>query len=409
MPDFKNRAAELHLICSEDAGLLLNVYGEAGIGKSSLLRAAAGRLRQQSPPRFVAHIDLKELRQTNAADLPRRLLSVLAKALAEMAGNAVAADAGAGSEVSAGEIVRQFQACEAAPVLMFDETQLLQMDDAFWRWLESELTGPLLSTGCVRQVFAGRVPAPWRDYAVRRAVTSLRLTPLAVAPEPPIRHGAARALVLDVLQEHHPALPPARAEALCDLILEFSHGHPGLSEELAQSAGLVDAFANDLQQLRGRMAREVVKPFIEQRLFEHVEPDWRRILWWASVLSWFDITTLRWYLEGIIRMGLEALPCPSADEWDSFFIQGISHLRLEATAVMWETELSGYQLYGVTRAIVRQCLKTLDPDGYRQANRQAAAIIRELANEFAPGEALRERFLGEADAYQCAAEEEAIQ
>ena len=41
MPEFKNRTAELHLICSEDAGLLLNVYGEAGIGKSSLLRAAA--------------------------------------------------------------------------------------------------------------------------------------------------------------------------------------------------------------------------------------------------------------------------------------------------------------------------------------------------------------------------------
>ena len=33
-------------------------------------------------------------------------------------------------------------------------------------------------------------------------MTSLRLTPLAVAPEPPIRqYGAARALVLDVLRD----------------------------------------------------------------------------------------------------------------------------------------------------------------------------------------------------------------
>jgi hypothetical protein len=73
---------------------------------------------------------------------------------------------------------------------------------------------------------------------------------------------------------------------------------------------------------------------------------------------------------------------------------------------MWGKD--GYQLYGVTREIVRQCLKVTDPAGFRQANRCAGDVIRALACEFAPDEDGFARYTQEAEAYFQQAREEVL-
>ena len=85
------------------------------------------------------------------------------------------------------------------------------------------------------------------------------------------------------------------------------------------------------------------------------------------------------------------------DNWDSFFIQSIDRLRLQDAAVVWARD--GYRLYGVTREIVRQCLKVTDQEGYRQASGCAGEVIRAVANEFAPDEEGFVRYTQEAEAY----------
>lgn len=393
MPDFVNREGELKLACDQSASPLLTFCGEADIGKTSLLNAIKERILGQSPPGAVAYVDFEKLPPDQADELSQWVLRSLA------------ADIGispplqqADRKWSADLLVQSIGACDPPPVLMFDATEKLQTNTHFWEWLERELVRPLLLGGRTHMIFAGRVPPPWRDYDVRRLNHLHRLEPLSTQ-DGLERQGAARDLIRNVLRQGGPMATEADIRRLIELILEFSHGHPGLSKELASwivEPGAGRWPAPNFDQLRTSLAKDRIEKYIASVLFKDIDADWRLILRWASILNWFDAYVLRQYLESLVAVGV-LLRGAYLDNWDSFFVQGIDRLRLHDAAVVWERD--GYRLYGVTREIVRRCLQVTDPDGFRRASRCAGEVIQAVASEFAPDEEGFARYTGEAEAF----------
>lgn len=385
MPTFQNREEAIETICIKtDQNVLLNVYGEAGIGKSRLLEEASQRLRTKSPPVLVLYVNLESL-AAGSTDPPKQVLQTLIdKAQEHLSG------VWQNTDQVAGQIVAQLgQLAQRMSVyLIFDTTEVFQENMDFWRWMEKTLVGPLVVEGQIRQVFAGRLPVPWHRVEVRRAVKLIRLNPLPVEKD-------ARNLVREVLQEDNPNLQHTEEnqkglEDAVDWVLEFSFGHPLLSEKLAAYVATHWPVSSS-DEFKRELCTTVVKPFIEEEFFKEIDPPWNEILWWASVLDWFDVTLLQQYLERVDQDLIR-------DKSDYFFIQGITRLRIHNT-VVWREE-RGDRLHGIIDDIVRHCFEIMEPERYRQACLAAAETMETLASEFPEDDPEAQQYHQEAEMYR---------
>ena len=380
MIEFQDRKEVLAELCAPvSEGALINVFGETGIGKSRVLQETERRLRADSPSALVLRIDLAKFK--DASDRPTAVL----RALIDQAEGRVSGIWQDTEQVAAVIVAQLGVAAAHTPVyLMFDTTEALQADGEFWAWLHKHLAEPLVVDGRVKQIYAGRIPIRWQRFELRRAVKLLPLEPLAPKE-------ASRTLVkLALLQAGAEFESEEVRQEAIDLILEFSFGHPLLSEKLAAYVAQHRPEKESLSSFQQELCRQVIRPFIEQSLFEDIEPLWKKILWWASVLDWFDPTILQQYLTRVMPE-LEEKP-------DYFFIREVARLRTHNT-VVWR-ERRGDRLHGLIRDIVRQCLKTAEPERYRRACLAAAETFQKIAAEFPEGEEYAQQFKDEAENYR---------
>lgn len=380
MIEFQDREEVLDELCAPvSQSLLLNLFGETGIGKSRVLQEAERRLQMDKTPALVLRFDLEKLK--DATDRPTAVL----RALIDQATGHVSGIWQNNEQVAAVIVAQLGALTQHTPVcLMFDTTEALQEDSTFWDWLHQNLTEPLVIDERVKQIYAGRIPVAWRRFELRRTVKLLPLGPLT-----PI--DASRALVEQALLQHNPALQERNDfQAAIDVALEFSFGHPLLSERLA--AYVTQHWPPDqpLAQFKKTLCEQKVKEFINESLFKGVEEQWIDILWWASVLDWFDPTILQEYLKRVMpELG---------EKPDYYFIQEVAKLRTY-NRVIWQ-ESRGDRLHGLIQDIVRQCFKTVNIDGYLSACLAAAETFESIAEEFSAEDSYAKQFIDEAAIYR---------
>ncbi len=359
---FQDREEALEKVQSVAPGTLLDIYGVTGIGKTRLLYEVRKRVTDEDRRATVLYVDLGELADLEAGGRPE----VLVRSLFEQEPSLVREDWPDLGQV-ADELVKGMDAkARDAPVyLMLDTTERLQVDAEFWRWAEEHLLGPLLVREQVRVVAAGRIPAPWRRYEVRRTVELLSLDPLP-------QDDAAQALIREALKLRGVALDKTDEDRVVDVILSLSFGHPLLSEQLAEYAAQRPRdLLSDKDRLRGELSEEVDR-FIKSYLLEGIDDErWREVLQWACVLDWFDPTLLRYYFK---EMGHKL-----GDESDLFFLRAISHMRVQH-ALTWYGD-KGHIVHGVLRDIMRTNLEIRDPGGFRNACQAAARVFEMMAEE----------------------------
>lgn len=377
---FQNRDEPLQIICdlASNDNILLDVYGEAGIGKSRLLQEAKLRLQKRNPRALVFILNIALIQ--SVPDRPAALLQTLL----EQAGGKLRLNGRSNEEGAESIVIQLNELADQIPVyLMFDTTETLQNDVEFWDWVHLYIAEPLVIERKVRQVYAGRVPVPWRRFELRRTVRLLTLGPITPVD-------ASRALTEQVLRKNNPTLETKDLHLAVDTVLEFSFGHPLLSETLA--AYIADRWPSTLPllQFKKELCIQAVAPFISQHLFHDIPAPWDRGLWWASVLDWFDPTILQQYLKKVMP--------ELKDKPDYFFIREVAFLRMQNT-VIWQ-ERRGDRLHGLIQDIVRQCFKTMDVKEYRRACLAAVETFEAIAKEFNAEDSYRKQFEDEAAIYR---------
>jgi hypothetical protein len=251
---------------------------------------------------------------------------------------------------------------------MFDTTERMQEETTFWSWLEEYLVGPLVVRGenRIKQIFAGRIPAPFQRHEVRRSLKLVRLEPLSTEDDAP-------KLIQDILKTS-PHVTAAELDQAVDFILGFSFGHPGLSIALAEHLA-PQLPLQVTESLAITVCERVIDPYVQDTLLGGIDPEWAKILRVASVLEWFDPYILQQFIAQI-------LPEVAANKPEAYFIHGIASMR-KRKAVIWSEQL-GDRLHGTLREIIRRLLEVqglATQDGknvYQNANRIAANIIRDL-------------------------------
>jgi hypothetical protein len=370
---FQDRVLELTAMTAgpSEGVRVLNFHGEAGIGKSRLLKEGAARL-SANPQALVLRTDLTAL----SSQREGRSLTLLRQLTEGSAQLAIAAD---DSDTIAAQLVDRLNmvASDRRVTVLVDTTEAIQDDTGFWQWFERSLLSPLISEGNVLVVLAGRLPAPIRLVEVRRYLKVWPLEPLPIKDD-------ARQLVREVLTATPGsfALDDPRetkrgtklADEFADLVLSFSHGHPRLSEEIAQFLA-VPGNQEPADSLRRRVAEEVVRPFIDRELFPF-RPDmarWRPLMEWASVLDWFDATVFYHF-----DLALSGSQQPEI-EWQYDFVKAMAQLRAPYAVVKWEG--AGYTLVGTIKSIVASYMQAARHVEYIRSLRAAVEVFDQIVED----------------------------
>ncbi len=364
--EFIDRIEEVQDVCKpvDEDNRLLIIYGESGVGKTRLLEKAVTDLHQQSPVTIAFIVDFQSF--ASDANHVEGLIESIAKNSGGILGEGVWHD----PKQAAGQMITRINevALERPVYLIFDTTELLQEEMEFWEWIQKYIVEPLVVEGNVKQIFAGRVPAPLRRGEVGNARKLLHLGPITPAEK-------VGDLMWNALKQANPSLDvsPEQRKRVTKLILRFSFGHPKLTEQISEYIAQHWP-AQVTQATEQEICEQVIQPFIDNVLFEGIDAIWKDILWWASILDSFSADILRQYLE-------RAAPELIQNKDDYFFLEGIGDLKTRKT-VIWRAGI-GESLHGLIREITQRCLKTLYPKNYQKACQAAGDTFKAIAEEFA--------------------------
>ncbi len=385
---FIDRKTELDWLASAGAGLL-TIHGETGVGKTRLLEECQRRWQEPGGACRVILVDLREACGGKSQKAEALLRAIIGQAPELFSGVWTSPEQAAGLVVS--QLAARAQQCpeeQACVILIFDTAEELQNERDVWDWLEQNLVRPLVLARNIKVIFSGRTPIKWLDFEVRRhAGPPFRLEPLKWE-EP---GGPARELALALIEQGGEVFTGAAKQELVRVILDLSFGHPRLIEELVDFIHRrPDRLA--MPDLYWQLSQEVVQKFIEEQIFKAIPGDWRYLLWWMSVLDYFDSILLKIYLNLAVPDAVRGQP-------EAYFLKGIRMLH-ERSLVIWK-EGQGEQFQGVVGKIIRKCFSITRKEHYVAANKAAAEAYRALVKDYlVDEEELKRNYHAQADAYE---------
>jgi hypothetical protein len=371
---FRNREIPLDWILQRKDIPLVNVYGEAGIGKTRLLEQAESMIFEMSPKPLTLKLDFKDLKDVDGTENRKdKFLRSLVSQWEGGFGQVLAYKNDAAIAQITASLLNSPLLGSPSVYLIFDTTETLQEYSEFWAWLEECFIGQLIVYGenKIKFIFGGRMPAPFQRHEVRRVLKLVRLDPLSVEIE-------AKQLIGEILEKENSNIIQEEKKKTENFILGFSFGHPGLSVELAEYLGRKTPLQIS-EELEKEVCEKVVSKYIKDILLSGIERDWVKILELASILDYFDPYILKNYTE-------KMLPDIAKDKNEAFYNQGIASMRRKKN-VIW-SEQQGDRLHGVIREIIRRDIQVESkylPDKknlYQKANEAAAGIVgglRQLA------------------------------
>lgn len=361
--EFVNRAEELDLIRKDIVQIgkgqsldqpIVHFYGVPRIGKTWLLNHLAEQYKSPSsslPSIVVLLLDCQTI--AGAADVQSALLQVCKAERKEMS---------AVQDIPT--LVEVFKTLATQAVLLFllDTAEGLQDED--FGWLETEILEPLVLTGRVLIVVAGRAKAPrWQRLEMKRRVRYWPIRPFDYS--------------MTVKQLRKVGLATSAAK-----IYSYTHGHPHASRQLAE-------IPDPRKKAKVLQALEPV----EAELLRHVPPDRRDLVRGIAVLRHFNIGTLRAFLSRLMGAAY-------GKKSDAFYMDLLKEGLGNPDWLSWDQQSRSYIFAPTVRHILLARLRLAAPQLYQESHRAALNLYERWWIDLYPQNSVR--FLVEAIYHQVA-------
>jgi len=333
--EFVNRTEELDLIHKDIVQIgkgqaidqpIVHFHGVPRIGKTWLLRHLAEQYKSPSspflPPIVVLLVDCQTI--AGAADVRSALLQAC-KAEIEEASEA--------QDIPTLVEVFKTLATQAVFLFLLDTAEALQEKD--FGWLEAEILGPLVLTGRVLIVVAGRAKPPrWQRFETRRRVRYWAIRPFDYG--------------MTVKQLRKIGLATSAAK-----IYSYTHGHPYASRRLAE-------IPDPRKKAKVLQALEPV----EAELLRHVPPNRHDLVRRIAVLRHFNIGTLRAFLSRLMGAAY-------GEKSDTFYMNLPEEELGNPDWLFWDQQSRSYIFALAVRHILLARLRLADPRLYQESHRAA--------------------------------------
>ena len=373
---FVDRLRELEIVqgkvkqIQDEEGILdplVNFWGVSKLGKTWLLRFLYDRYHYSAnssfsnKPTFALFASLTEI---TAPFLTSLVINLAADTLAQLS-TTISTElrqhlSSAQQTGDVDELVHVLQkvSTKFVPIILLDDAEAVSQE----RWLELEqhLLEPLLLSGRVLFVVAGRRPRPqWHRFEVRRRVMETKETHLGIFP---------KSSVEKLLRNRHYNIP-------LDLFFPYTAGSPHLVDVLGQLLIHQRRHKKLADQIWLQQQNELLRPVLvayQQYLLKEVPADLHNFLQAVAPLRSYRLEALRFMIE----------EPNGAVASDGHYMRKLRELDQKTTIVWWSREHKAYITDDIVRRVVNYKQLLVDRAAYERQHQRAIDMYWRWARKY---------------------------
>jgi hypothetical protein len=241
------------------------------------------------------------------------------------------------------------------PVMLLMDNTDAAPEDVFG-WMEHEVFSPLVQTGLILLVVAGRSPVRWKPFEIRRRVLLRKLNP-------PETHGLVR-------QE------AAAWEHVAPNILKITFNYPPANQVVArelEQLGLPETIdETSFRDHRMTLIQRLMSDVIDKRLLAGVDADLRLVWRTTAPLRQLDVKTL--------RQVLPEFEPEFEGRGGNYYLLMLNRM-VDTDLVEWSKERNAHVLDNTLRRFLVLDLETRDVDLALRIRSHAAEVYHQWLEE----------------------------
>lgn len=352
---------------------VINYWGIDGIGKTWLLRYLNDKFSYRAPvqekyPSFTVLFDFREIQGDNlfgnfAKNVASQVLHQLAAVLSVSVRKQLEATQKSGKLEELAEAILALSK-EFTPLILLDHADMVSTE--LWQEIEKSFLEPIVSTGKVVTVVAGRRQQPrWRRFEVRRRLMESYKSQI----KPFDKQG-----VIKQVENRRISIP-------ADLLYPYTAGNPHLVDAFVQHVQLwagktekanidqnwinkhTDGLLQVLQLSKNQLIKEVreVHPRLE--------------------LPLLAVAPLRFFRLEAMRQMLISQDQKYKSDPEGYFLQLVRDLDQETEIVWWDREKRAYVTSEVVRKLINRTQYLESPQEYISSHDRALEMYRQWAKD----------------------------